>query len=157
MRSMQWWNNSPINIFVQQSFFFYIFCYAFLYFSTKCFLTSNSNFILIQLQNRHEGHWKPRAAGTRIYSGTPTGRSLQALVRTPHLQPGSKVNFLAVLECVIQIQPIEPRSFLIEQLQKLVTARDNGGDVPTLLDMSNLVAIFGLIDATQRGRFICKL
>ena len=38
----------------------------------------------------------------------------------------------------------------------MVATRDNGSDPPTLLDMSNLVAIFGLIDVTQRGRYVLK-
>ena len=38
----------------------------------------------------------------------------------------------------------------------MVATRDNGSDPPTLLDMSNLVAIFGLIDVTQRGRYTEK-
>ena len=54
------------------------------------------------------------------------------------------------------LQPIDPRAFLIEQLEKMVATRDNGSDPPTLLDMSNLVAIFGLIDVTQRGRYVLK-
>lgn len=45
---------------------------------------------------------------------------------------------------------------MIEQLQKMVSARDNGDEPPTLLNMSNLVAIFGLIDVTQRGRYLSE-
>jgi len=59
--------------------------------------------------------------------------------------------FKQLCELLIYNQPIDPRAFLIEQLEKMVATRDNGSDPPTLLDMSNLVAIFGLIDVTQRG------
>jgi hypothetical protein len=41
---------------------------------------------------------------------------------------------------------------MIQQLKKMVVARETDEEPPILLDLTNLVAIFGLIDVTQRGR-----
>ncbi|CBY24876.1 unnamed protein product [Oikopleura dioica] len=56
-----------------------------------------------------------------------------------------------LIELVTFSQPRDPRQFMIEQLQNLVSARDTGTEPPTLLEANNFAAIFGLIDITGRG------
>jgi hypothetical protein len=48
-------------------------------------------------------------------------------------------------------QPTDLRQFLIEQLKKIVEARELGIEPPSLLDVTNFASIFGLIDVNNSG------
>ena len=44
-----------------------------------------------------------------------------------------------------------PKEYLAEQLEKLQTARLTKGNYPRLFDETNINAIFGMLDPTNRG------
>ncbi|XP_060695474.1 EF-hand calcium-binding domain-containing protein 10 [Hemiscyllium ocellatum] len=48
-------------------------------------------------------------------------------------------------------RPAKPLEFLVQQLEKLKTARDTKKDYPSLFDESNLDAVFGILDPTKQG------
>lgn len=48
-------------------------------------------------------------------------------------------------------RPKDPKLFIKEQLEKLKEARDRGVPPPSLLDESNILSLFGMMDLTERG------
>ncbi|CAK8695707.1 EF-hand calcium-binding domain-containing protein 10-like [Clavelina lepadiformis] len=48
-------------------------------------------------------------------------------------------------------RPDDPRSYLVQQLEKLKIAKQNGMYYPCLFNDSNLNSIFGMLDPTKRG------
>lgn len=48
-------------------------------------------------------------------------------------------------------RPEDPKLFIKEHLEKLKEARDRGGPPPSLLDESNILSLFGMMDLTERG------
>nr|XP_002131050.1 EF-hand calcium-binding domain-containing protein 10-like [Ciona intestinalis] len=48
-------------------------------------------------------------------------------------------------------RPDDPKTFLIQQLEKLKIAKQSGMYYPCLFDDSNLTSIFGMLDPTKRG------
>merc|ERR1712212_28282 len=54
-------------------------------------------------------------------------------------------------ESLIYQQPVDPRAHLIEVLDGLIGSRERGNPPAGLLDVSNITAIFGLIDVMGRG------
>ena len=45
----------------------------------------------------------------------------------------------------------DPKSYLIQQLEKLKLAKQSGVYYPCLFDETNLNSIFGMLDPTKRG------
>lgn len=56
-----------------------------------------------------------------------------------------------LIELATYHQPTDIRQFLIEQLKKIVEARELGIQPPSLLDVTNFSSIYGLIDVNNRG------
>ncbi|CBY07517.1 unnamed protein product [Oikopleura dioica] len=56
-----------------------------------------------------------------------------------------------LIELATYHQPTDIRQFLIEQLKKIVEARELGIQPPSLLDVANFSSIYGLIDVNNRG------
>ncbi|GCC34613.1 hypothetical protein chiPu_0013088 [Chiloscyllium punctatum] len=50
-----------------------------------------------------------------------------------------------------EAEDAKPLEFLVQQLEKLKTARDTKKDYPSLFDESNLDAVFGILDPTKQG------
>ena len=48
-------------------------------------------------------------------------------------------------------RPEDPKLFIKEHLEKLKKARDDGCPPPSLLDESNIISLFGMMDLTKRG------
>ncbi|NXI65063.1 EFC10 protein, partial [Anseranas semipalmata] len=48
-------------------------------------------------------------------------------------------------------QPERPRQFLIQVLERVQAGRRGEGDYPCLMDESNLVAMFQMLDVADRG------
>ena len=48
-------------------------------------------------------------------------------------------------------RPEDPKSFIKEHLEKLKKARDEDCPPPSLLDESNILSLFGMMDLTKRG------
>ncbi|XP_067907386.1 EF-hand calcium-binding domain-containing protein 10 [Heterodontus francisci] len=53
-------------------------------------------------------------------------------------------------------RPAKPWEFLIDQLEKLKTARQTKKNYPCLFDESNLDAVFGILDTTKQGHITLK-
>ena len=56
-----------------------------------------------------------------------------------------------LIELATYHQPTDIRQFLIEQLKKIVEARELRIQPPSLLDVTNFSSIYGLIDVNNRG------
>ena len=56
-----------------------------------------------------------------------------------------------LIELATYEKPTDLRQFLIEQLKKIVEARELGIEPPSLLDVTNFASIFGLIDVKNSG------
>lgn len=48
-------------------------------------------------------------------------------------------------------RPDRPRTFLIDQLEKLKISKEHQGNTPCLLNVSNLDALFGILDPSNEG------
>ena len=54
-----------------------------------------------------------------------------------------------LMYCIFDVE--EPKSYLIQQLEKLKLAKQSGVYYPSLFDETNLNSIFGMLDPTKRG------
>ncbi|XP_059508219.1 EF-hand calcium-binding domain-containing protein 10 [Stegostoma tigrinum] len=53
-------------------------------------------------------------------------------------------------------RPAKPVEFLVQQLEKLKSARQTKKDYPSLFDESNVDAVFGILDPTKQGHITLR-
>ncbi|XP_048463784.1 EF-hand calcium-binding domain-containing protein 10 [Rhincodon typus] len=56
----------------------------------------------------------------------------------------------------MKYQRTKPVEFLVQQLEKLKSARQTKKDYPSLFDESNLDAVFGILDPTKQGHITLR-